>query len=318
MAKIGIKGIKVGNMEDRDGLTGVTVLICEKGAVCGVDIRGGAPGTRETDLLNPVNTVDKVHGVVLSGGSAFGLDASSGVMSYLEENNIGFDVGVTKVPIVCQAVLFDLYVGSHLARPDKEMGYNACKVAGTDFQVGNMGAGIGAAIGKIKGMDFAMKSGLGYYEHEDETGLVVGAIVAVNAFGDIIKNGEIIAGALNDDKIGFANSSLLITKLQEERKFSNTNTTIGAIITNGKLNKSQCKKVAQVAHNGYARAISPIHTSLDGDTIFAMATCEIEASVDKISHIASIAMEKAIHNAIYKSSALGNLKSWGCLNSKKI
>lgn len=315
---IGIKDVKIGNAQNLDGLTGVTVIICEKGAVAGVDIRGGAPGTRETDLLDPINTVDKVHAIVLSGGSAFGLEASCGVMKYLEEKGFGFDVGVAKVPIVCQAVLFDLYLGSHLTRPDKEMGYSASINANSDFQVGNIGAGTGASVGKIKGMDFAMKSGLGYYEYKDDTGLIVGAIVAVNAFGDVIKDGDIIAGALNDEKNGFANSSMLLSNFQEDRKFSNTNTTIGAVITNADLNKSQCKKVSQVAHNGYARAISPIHTSLDGDTIFTLSTGEVRCSVDKISHIASLAMEKAIHNAIYKSGSLGSLKSWGSLNSKKI
>ncbi len=313
MVKTSIKGIKIGNEQDYNALTGVTVIICEDGATAGVEVRGSAPGTRETDLLDPVNTVDKVHSIVLSGGSAFGLAASNGVMSYLEERDIGFDVGVTKVPIVCQAVLFDLLIGDYKVRPDEKMGYKACENAKETFELGNYGAGTGASIGKINTMEYAMKSGLGYSEVVHESGLIVGALVAVNAFGDIIKNNKIIAGALNNDKKTFSNTSKLMTKLMLQREFSNTNTTIGVIITNAKLTKAQCKKVAQVAHNGYARAISPVHTTLDGDTIFSLATGEIQSSVDVIANLGSEVMQEAIYKAIESSEPLGNLISYKSL-----
>lgn len=310
LVKTSIKGIKIGNEQDTQALTGVTVIICENGGIAGVDVRGSAPGTRETDLLDPVNTVDKIHSIVLSGGSAFGLAASHGVMTYLEERNIGFDVGVTKVPIVCQAVLFDLLVGDYKVRPDEKMGYKACENSKDTFELGNYGAGTGASIGKINGMDYAMKSGLGYSEFIHESGLIVGALVAVNAFGDIIKKNKIIAGALNSDKKSFSNTSKLMTNLLLQRGFDNTNTTIGVIITNAKLSKAQCKKVAQVAHNGYARAISPIHTTLDGDTIFSIATGEIESSIDVIANIGSEVMQEAIYKAIESSESVGGLISF--------
>ncbi|CBH21072.1 conserved protein of unknown function [Acetoanaerobium sticklandii] len=315
--KTTVKGIKIGNLQDEEALTGVTVILCENGATAGVDVRGSAPGTRETDLLDPVNTVDKVHAVVLSGGSAFGLAAATGVMKYLEEREIGFDVGVTKVPIVCQAVLFDLLLGDYKVRPDEVMGYKACENAGEDFEIGNYGAGTGASIGKINSMEFAMKSGLGYSEFVHESGLVVGALVAVNAFGDIIKDGKIIAGALNKDKASFANTSKLMTSSLLQRGFDNTNTTIGAIITNAKLSKAQCKKVSQVAHNGYARAISPIHTTLDGDTIFALATGEIETSIDVVANLASEVMQEAIYSAVKSSKSVLGLKSFNDLSDEK-
>ena len=181
-----VKGLKVGQVEDRNGLTGCTVVICEEGAVCGVDVRGGGPGTRETDLLNPINMIQKVHAVVLSGGSAFGLESTCGVSRYLEENNIGFDVGVAKVPIVVGAVLFDLGVGNPKSRPNIEMGYRACQVASdTKLNQGNFGAGCGATVGKIKGIEYAMKGGIGSHSIKLPNGLVVSALVAVNAFGDV-------------------------------------------------------------------------------------------------------------------------------------
>lgn len=310
MVKTSIKGVKIGNEQDTKALTGVTVIICENGATAGVDVRGSAPGTRETDLLDPVNTVDKIHSIVLSGGSAFGLAASHGVMTYLEERGIGFDVGVTKVPIVCQAVLFDLVVGDHKVRPDEQMGYKACENAKDTFELGNYGAGTGASIGKINGMDYAMKSGLGYSEFIHESGLIVGALVAVNAFGDIVKDNKIIAGALNEDKKSFSNTSKLMTNLMLQRGFDNANTTLGVIITNAKLNKAQCKKVAEVAHNGYARAISPIHTTLDGDTIFSLATGEVESSLDVIANLGSEVMQEAIYKAIKSSDSINNLISF--------
>lgn len=190
-----VKGIKVGQVQDTEGLTGCTVVICEEGATCGVDVRGSAPGTRETDLLDPINMIQKVHAVVLSGGSAFGLESTCGVSKYLEEHNIGFDVGVAKVPIVVGAVLFDLIVGDPKCRPNIDMGYKACEVA-TDKELrqGNYGAGCGATVGKIRGPEYCMKGGIGSYSIELENGLVVSALVAVNAFGDVYEDGKLIAG----------------------------------------------------------------------------------------------------------------------------
>lgn len=199
-----VKGIKVGQVEDKEGLTGCTVIICEDGGVCGVDVRGSAPGTRETDLLDPINMVQKVHAIVLSGGSAFGLESTCGVSRYLEEKGIGFDVGVAKVPIVTGAVLFDLGVGDPKCRPNIEMGYKACQIANNiELKQGNYGAGCGATVGKIRGSEFCTKGGIGSYSIKLDNGLVVSAIIAVNAFGDVYENGQVIAGVLNDDKTDF-------------------------------------------------------------------------------------------------------------------
>lgn len=307
--RVGIEGIKIGNVQDETALTGVTVILCEQGATAGVDVRGSAPGTRETDLLNPINTVDKVHAIVLSGGSAFGLAASAGVMRYLEEGGIGFDTGVAKVPIVTQAVIFDLYLGDASVRPDDRMGYEAARCASEEFQIGNCGGGMGATVGKIRGPKFAMKSGLGYSEYRSKEGLVVGALVAVNAMGDVLREGKIIAGALTDDRMNFANSSSVLISRSHPKLIAATNTTIGAILTNASLTKAEAKKVAQKAHNGYARAIMPVHTSLDGDTIFTAATGKTRAELDVVAHLAALEMEKAIHQAVLHAESVGGLKS---------
>ena len=276
-----VKGLKVGQAQDNEALTGCTVVICEEGATCGVDVRGSAPGTRETDLLDPINMVQKVHAVVLSGGSAFGLESTCGVSKYLEEKNIGFDSGVCKVPIVTGAVLFDLVVGDHKVRPDKEMGYKACLQASeTELKQGNYGAGCGATVGKIKGQEYLMKGGIGSHSIKLDNGIVVAALIAVNAFGDIYEDGKVIAGVLNDDKTQLLNTYEIMKKGFIKGGFSIDNTTIGIVATNAKLTKAQCKKISQMAHDGYAKSIFPIHTPHDGDTIFTMATGEIE--VDKM------------------------------------
>lgn len=313
-----IKGIKVGQAENRDALTGCTVVICEKGATCGVDVRGAAPGTRETDLLDPINTVQQVNAVVLSGGSAFGLESTCGVSDYLEENNIGFDSGVCKVPIVAGAVLFDLGVGNYKIRPDKKMGYQACLNASeTVLKQGNYGAGCGATVGKIKGAEYITKSGIGSYSIKLDNGIIVSALVAVNAFGDVYEDGKIIAGVLNDDKNSFSNSYELMKQGVSKGGFNIDNTTIGIIATNAKLDKAQCKKISQMAHDGYAKAIFPIHTPHDGDTIFTMATGEIETSND-ITLIGSVAvevMEKSIINAVKNAKSIKGIPSYQELNN---
>lgn len=250
-----IEGIRIGSAANEEGATGCTVIICEKGAVGGVDVRGGAPGTRETDLLNPLNLVEKVNAVVLAGGSAFGLDASTGVMAYLEERGIGMDVQVTKVPIVCSAVLFDLTCGSPFIRPDKKMGYDACKASEGCPEVisGCYGAGTGATVGKLLGPEYAMKGGLG--SCCIQTGdLKVGAIVAVNCLGDVIDpdTGKIIAGLYDKNKKVFLNTELsMIERYDNKKNLFSGNTTIGCIATNAILTKPQANKAASMAHNGY-------------------------------------------------------------------
>ncbi|WP_034440199.1 P1 family peptidase [Clostridium ihumii] len=315
-----IDKIKVGHAQNVDAATGCTVILCEDGATGGVAVRGGAPGTRETDLLNPTEMIEKIHAVVLAGGSAFGLDASSGVMEYLENKNIGFDVGVAKIPIVCSAVLFDLVIGNSKIRPDKSMGYDACKFSETNTKDlnGNIGAGCGATIGKILGPKSSMKSGLGSYAIQIGD-LKIGAIVAVNALGDVINpsTGEILAGALNYDTLEFLNTEkVLINEYQNKSNRFNGNTTIGLIATNAKLNKAEANKVASIAHNGFAKSIYPVHTMHDGDTIFTMCTNLVEADVSTVGMLASKVMENAIIRAVNTAETFNNTISRSDLLNK--
>jgi len=313
-AIIDVSGIKVGHSQDLKAGTGCTVVICEKGATTGVGVRGGAPGTRETDLLNPVNLVEKAHAIYLGGGSAFGLDGASGVMKYLEERGIGFDVVLTKVPIVPGAVLFDLDVGDYRVRPDARMGYDAClKASEEEVRQGNIiGAGTGATVGKIFGGLRSMKSGLGTASFKSQE-LIIGAIVAVNCLGDVIdpENGEIIAGVLSEDKKEFANTMSFLRNFPQ-RSGSNfsKNTTIGAVATNAKLTKAGATKVAMMSQDGYARTISPAHTMFDGDTIFCMATGEVKAGINVVGSIAAEVMARAIVKAIKNTESLFKLKSY--------
>ncbi|MBZ6007130.1 MULTISPECIES: P1 family peptidase [Paraclostridium] len=312
-----VKGIKVGQVEDKEGLTGCTVIICEDGGVCGVDVRGSAPGTRETDLLDPINMVQKVHAIVLSGGSAFGLESTCGVSRYLEEKGIGFDVGVAKVPIVTGAVLFDLGVGNPKCRPNIEMGYKACEIANNiELKQGNYGAGCGATVGKIRGSEFCTKGGIGSYSIKLDNGLVVSAIIAVNAFGDVYENGQVIAGVLNDDKNDFLNTYDLMKKGVNKGGFNIDNTTIGAVVTNAKLSKAECKKISQMAHNGFAKSIFPIHTPHDGDTIFTLATGEVETDITLLGSIASEVVEKSVISAIKNASKTNDILSYNEINLK--
>ncbi|GKX66936.1 P1 family peptidase [Inconstantimicrobium mannanitabidum] len=314
---VDLEGIKLGHAQNPKGGTGCSVVICEAGASGGVDVRGGSPGTRETDLLNPVEMVDKIHAVVLAGGSAFGLDASSGVMEYLEKHDVGFDVAVTKVPIVCSAVLFDLPCGDSNCRPDKSMGYNACINSETykDNLNGNIGAGTGATVGKFKGPEYAMKGGLGTYAVQVGD-LQVGAIVAVNALGDIYdsESQSFIAGVLNDDKTCLLNTEeIMISQYDKEKNVFKGNTTIGIIVTNANLTKAQANKVASMAHNGYGRAIRPAHTMFDGDTIFTMATNKVDADMNVVGLLAARVMEKAIVNGVKAAETAHNFLSYNNL-----
>lgn len=293
-----IENIKIGQAEDAAAGTGCTVVICEQGAPAGLDVRGGGPASRESELLKAEANAQFIHAVVLGGGSAFGLDAAGGVMKYLEENDIGFDVGVTKVPLVCQASLFDLTVGDTYRRPDKQMGYDACENAqnGGNYQDGNHGSGTGATVGKFYNMDYCMKSGIGSYAVQVGD-LKVGAIVAVNALGDVYdwKNGQQVAGLLNEAKTGLRPTTEEMYKKYTvvENKFTG-NTTIGIVITNAKFEKAKLNKIASMTHNGYARAIRPVHTSADGDSIFAMSVGQVAADMDMVGTLAADVMAEAI------------------------
>lgn len=317
-----VPGIKVGQSSDLKALTGCTVVLCETGAVCGVDVRGGAPGSRETDLLRPENLVEKVHAVFFAGGSAFGLDGASGVMQYLEEKGIGFDVGVTHVPIVPASVLFDLTVGSHEVRPDKEMAYKACLSATDEYvEQGNVGAGTGATVGKILGMKNCMKSGLGTSSKKVGE-LVVGAIVAVNAFGDVINpgTGEIIAGALKDNSEEFADTLQVLEGFEIKKESKNVfigNTTIGLVATNASLTKAEAKKVASMAHNGFAKTIRPCHTMFDGDTIYALSTSNLKADINLVGSLACEVMAQAVISAVINAEGIAGLKSYTDIKNRK-
>lgn len=298
-----IKGIRIGQTENKEAGTGCTVILSESGqGMCaGLDVRGGGPASRESELLKPLAAANAIHGIVLAGGSAFGLGAADGVMRYLEEHDIGFDVGVTKVPLVCQADLFDLTVGDASIRPDAAMGYEACLNAEQgNYQDGNFGAGCGATVGKFAGMGCCMKSGIGSYAVQIGT-LQVGAIVAVNALGDIYdwKTGTKLAGLLSEDHRSFRVTEELMYASTEvvENKFTG-NTTVGVIITNAKFEKSALCKIAGMAHDGYARSIRPVHTTADGDSIYAVSTGEILADQDLVGTLAAEVMSEAIINAV--------------------
>jgi L-aminopeptidase/D-esterase-like protein len=306
-----IGGIKVGHAQDRVAATGCTVIVSEAGATVGVDVRGGAPGTRETDLLDPVNLVEKVHAVLLTGGSAFGLDAAGGVMACLEEQGIGFDVQVTRVPIVCGAALFDLAFGDHRIRPDREMGYRACVNASVGAcPQGSVGAGTGATVGKILGMERAMKGGLGCFALQVGA-LRVGALVAVNCLGDVLDplTGKQLAGPLKDDLRTLSDTEDIMVRSYADtgNRFSG-NTTIGVVATNAVLTKAQAGKLASMAQNGYARTLRPAHSMYDGDTIFAMATGGVEADLSVVGLLAARAMERAVVAAVTRAEPLGGLK----------
>jgi peptidase S58 dmpA len=298
-----VKGIKVGHAEDTNGGTGLTVIIPPSGNTCALEVRGSAPGTRETDLLNPINTVESVNAIILSGGSAYGLDAASGVMESLEEDGCGLDVGVGIVPIVVQAVLFDLAYKDYKCRPNSNMGKLAYKNASTiENRQGVVGAGAGATVGKILGMDKTMKSGLGSASVK-QGDLVVSAMVAVNAFGDIYdyEKAKQIAGPINDGKM-IKTVDAMANIISDFSDLANKNTTIGIVSTNAKFDKTKLTKIAQMTHDGFARSINPVHTGFDGDTVFALSTNQIEADLNMVGVMAAAAMSRAIANAIYKAN----------------
>lgn len=306
---IHVPGFRIGTAEDRKGLTGVTVILApEGGAAAGVDVRGCAPGTRETDLLRPEKTVEQIHAVVLSGGSAFGLEASCGVMRALGALGVGFPVGPVTVPIVCGAVLFDLMIGESTAFPDREMGALAASRADVRFPVGCRGAGTGATVGKLIGADRCMKSGAGYAELSLPSGLVVGAYIAVNACGEVYDGEAILAGALSEDHKSIVSSHDLMLN-GAKRDLTGMNTTIGCIVTNARLTKAQCTAVAGMSHDGLARSIRPVHTTMDGDTLFVMASGEVEAPVDTVGYLAEEAVRRAVYDAVFSAEGMGGAPS---------
>jgi L-aminopeptidase/D-esterase-like protein len=327
-----VSGIKVGHAQDMEALTGCTVVLSEKGAVGGIDQRGSAPGTRETDLLRSEKLVEKVHGVVLSGGSAFGLAAANGVMRFLNEKRIGFNTGVARVPIVPSAVLFDLGIGSSAVYPDETMGYQACINASKNHpEQGNVGAGTGATVGKILGQGQSMKSGIGSASAKIGNGVTVGAIVAVNAFGDVIDpaSGNIIAGARTLKKgpvrvgsKGYFADTLTVMKTIAGRSImgiaNRMNTVIGIVAVNAKLNKDQANIMAKMASAGLARTIRPVHAMFDGDTIFSLATGEKKADVNIVGAFAAEVLAQAVVNAVRSAKSIGGLPAAPALRKKRV
>ena len=310
----GIPGIRVGHGTDQKGCTGCTVVLCPDGTVGGVDIRGSAAGTRELDALSPMHLVPHVHGVLLAGGSAFGLDAAGGVMRYLEEQGIGFDVQVTRVPIVPAAVLFDLRLGDAFARPDAAMAYAACRQATSGpFPEGSVGAGTGATVGKLFGISQATKSGLGSAVMNLPGGLKVGALAVVNAFGDVRDpaTGVLVAGAREaPDSRSLADTTSAMRRGVLPRGYKPENTTLALVATNARLTKIQTTKVAQMAQHGLVRAISPVHTTLDGDLVISLATGEVEAETNAVGVAAADAVAEAILRAVTTATSLGGLPAW--------
>jgi L-aminopeptidase/D-esterase-like protein len=304
-----VAGVKVGHFTDSRRPTGCTVVLVEDGAVCGVDVRGGAPGTRETDLLRPENTVERVHAVVLAGGSAFGLDAASGVVAFLEERRVGFALGPARVPIVPAAVLFDLALGDWTIRPDAATGYAAAKAAASAAVAeGNVGAGAGATVGKLRGLERAMKAGLGTASITLPGGPVVAALVAVNAFGDVVDpaSGRVVAGFRREDGRGIEGTleALMGGAVSLGR---GENTVIGVVATTAGLAKAQAQKVAQMAHDGLARCIRPSHTPWDGDTLFALSTGDLHADTLLVGAAAAEVVARAVLRAAQTARGLPGL-----------
>ena len=317
-----IPGLKVGHWTNLEAATGCTVVLCPEGAVAGVDVRGTAPGTRETDLLDPVCMVDKVHAILIGGGSAYGLAAADGVMRWLERQGYGFDVGVAKVPIVPAAILLDLALGRADVRPDAAAGYAACEAASEGpVAEGNVGAGTGASCGKVLGFSQATKAGLGTASQALESGVFVAALVAVNAVGDVIDphNQQIIAGARKTTG-GFADSVEVLKNMSQQPSAdlsAGSNTTLAVIATNAKLTKNGATKVAQMAHDGLARTIRPVHTHFDGDTIFALSYGDKAAELNLVGILAAEVLAKAVVSAITAAEPLGGLPAARTLSSMK-
>ncbi|HET7478891.1 MAG TPA: P1 family peptidase [Rubrobacteraceae bacterium] len=304
-----VPGVLVGHATDTAGLTGCTAVLFDRPAVVGVDVRGSSPGTRETDRLGPIGAVRPTHALLLTGGSAFGLAAAEGVVRFLEERGVGLDIGVAKIPLVSAAVLFDLVVGSPTARPDAPMGYLAASSAVNGaFAEGSVGAGTGATVGKVLGMDRAMKGGVGSASVRLDDGLVVAALAAVNAFGDVRdEGGSIVAGPRLDD--GTLGDTLKLLPEAAARMRWGENTTLGIVATNAALTKPRATKVAQMAHDGLARAVYPVHTTVDGDVVFAASVGEVEAVPDVVGAWGAHVMQEAILRAVREAEGVAGIPS---------
>ena len=306
-----IKNVRIGHAQDEKHATGCSVIICPKGAVCGVDVRGGGPASRETELLNPLMSNKGIHGLLLGGGSAYGLDAASGIMQYLEEHKIGLKVGDQLVPIVVGSCIFDLACGDGNVRPDKNMGYLACVDSEANIERnGNVGGGMGATVGKLHGTATSMKSGLGCYAVQVGR-LQVGAIVIVNAIGDVYEmdSKNQLAGLLNKNKDKMLDSEVEAVKLLQLASMLSLNTTIAAIITNADLDKAEMNKVAAMASNGIARTIRPVNTSMDGDSVYALCTGKVKSCADVVGTLAAHVLGKAINKAVLETDEMYGLKS---------
>ena len=310
-----VSGIRVGHYTDTANATGCTVVLCEDGAVGGVDVRGSAPGTLGTDSLAPTALVEQVHAVVLSGGSAFGLNTIAGVVSYLEEKGVGIEFGNATIPIVSGAILFDLGLVNGAIRPGMFEGRSACLDASSGpLDEGTVGAGTGATVAKLLGRDRCVKGGIGTSALDLGDGLMVGAIVAVNAVGGVVdpETSEIVAGPLDDDTT-MLDSMALITApgFESPQPRAGQNTTIGVVATNARLTKSQANKLADVSHDGLAMAVRPAHLMSDGDTMFALATGghEADANMNRLCAAAALCTSRAIVRAVTKATGLGGVKS---------
>ena len=308
-----IGSVAIGQTENAEAGTGCTVFISKDGMAAGLDVRGGGPASRESELLDPLAAASGIHAIVLSGGSAYGLGAADGVMKYLEEKNIGYDTGVARVPLVAQSDLFDLSVGDGSVRPDADMGYEAARIAmeSPNYKDGNYGAGCGATVGKIAGMDTCMKTGIGSYAIKIGD-LKIGAVVAVNALGDVYdwKTGKKIAGLLTEDGKGFRDTlEYMATDTSvKDNKFTG-NTTLGVVITNAAFSKSQLCKIAGMTHDGFARSIRPVHTTADGDSIYAVSAGNVEADQDLVGSLSAVVMSEAIKRAVYSADSAYGFKS---------
>lgn len=310
-----IPEFSIGHYTDLENITGCTVILAPReGAVGGVDVRGPAPGTRDTELLGTGHLIERVHAIVLSGGSAFGLDAATGVMEYLRDQDIGYDVGVARVPLVPSAVLFDLAIGSANVYPNAAAGLKACLFARNDVVAeGSVGAGTGAVVGKMLEMENATKGGIGYSERILKNEIIVSALVAVNALGDVIdpSNGKIVGGARNADGMWADSGALLLNDDARTQEFLMQNTTIGVVLTNATLNVEQANLVAMMAHDGIARATRPSHTLYDGDTLFVLASGTRGAGdVTLLGHAAAECVANAIVRGVKMATSLGGVRTW--------
>ena len=312
-----IESIHIGQFENAAAGTGCTVFIHEAGMRAGLDVRGGGPASRESQLLNPLMSAQAVHGIVLAGGSAFGLGTANGVMEYLEERGIGYDTGYARVPLVAQSDIYDLSVADAAVRPDAAMGYAAARAAmeGPNYRDGNFGVGCGASVGKIAGMGTAMKTGVGSYAVQIGK-WKIGAVVVVNALGDVFdwKTGRQIAGLLTEEKTGLRSTSEYLKSRCRvaENKFAG-NTTLAVVITNGRFDKARLCKIAGMAHDGLARSIRPVHTSADGDSIYAVSVGEVEADQDLTGMVAAEVLSEAVIRAVERSDGAYGLPAAGDL-----